>query len=416
MGKRFFKQTIKDVDVERQTVLVRVDYNVPLREDGTISDDLRIRASLPTLEYLLEHQCKLVLISHLGRPEGRDEKNSLAPVAARLAELLGRSVMFIDDCVGDKVRQTVRYAPCGSVILLENLRFYTEEEADDASFAKELVKSTGAAFFVQDAFGAAHRAHASTHAITLCIPSFSGLLLEKEYTTITEALSHPKRPLVAIIGGAKVSDKIELIERFIAVADTILIGGAMANTFLKYKGYAVGNSVVEAGQDEVLARIYRTAEEKVGAEKVDELLVLPLDVAVAKSTHEASNERREVAVDAIEPEDMALDIGSRTIDAFSAYIKNALTIIWNGPVGYAEIEVFSYGSARIALAIASNKQAVSVVGGGDTADFVLKWDGHEGQSFTHVSTGGGASMELMTGKKLPGVESLLDAYGHGVVH
>ena len=413
MGKRFFKQTIKDVDVERQTVLVRVDYNVPLHEDGTISDDFRIRASLPTIKYLLDHQCKLVLMSHLGRPEGRDEKLSLAPVAARLAELLGRSVMFIDDCVGDKVRQTVRHAPCGSIILLENLRFYKEEEADDASFAKALVKSSGASFFVQDAFGAAHRAHASTHAITLCLPSFAGLLIEKEYTAITDAMAHPAHPLVAVVGGAKVSDKIELVERLITVADKILIGGAMANTFLKYKGYEVGSSVFEDGQDEVLGRIYQKAEEKVGAERIADLLVLPPDVAVG---NKQSSERREVAIDGIEPEDMALDIGSRTIDCFSAYLHGAGTIIWNGPVGYTDNEVFSYGSARIALAVASNTKAISVVGGGDTADFVLKWDGNDGASFTHVSTGGGASLELMSGKQLPGIESLLDAYGPGVVH
>lgn len=413
MGKRFFKQTVRDADVERQTVLVRVDYNVPLHADGTISDDFRIRASLPTIQYLLEHQCKLVLMSHMGRPDGRDEKLSLGPVAARLAELLDRSVMFIDDCVGDKVRQTVRHAPCGSVILLENLRFYQEEEADDDSFAKSLVKSSGAAFFVQDAFGAAHRAHASTHAITLCLPSFAGLLIEREYTTIVDTMAHPAHPLVAVVGGAKVSDKIELIERLIGLADRIFIGGAMANTFLKYKGHEVGKSVYEEGQEEEIAKIYQIAEAKVGAERVADLLVLPLDVAVGDKQ---SSERREVPIDAIDQGDMALDIGSKTIDYFSAYLAKAGTVIWNGPVGYTDNEVYSYGSARLALAIASNKDGVSVVGGGDTADFVLKWDGNGGASFTHVSTGGGASMELMSGKKLPGVESLLDAYGPGVIH
>ena len=413
MGKRFFKQTVRDVDVERQTVLVRVDYNVPLHADGTISDDFRIRASLPTIQYLLEHQCKLVLMSHMGRPNGRDEKLSLGPVAARLAELLGRSVMFIDDCVGDKVRQTVRHAPCGSVILLENLRFYQEEEADDASFAKALVKSSGAAFFVQDAFGAAHRAHASTHAITLCLPSFAGLLIEKEYTTIVDAMAQPAHPLVAVVGGAKVSDKIELIERLIGIADKILIGGAMANTFLKYRGHEVGRSVYEEGQEEEITKIYQKAETKVGAERVADLLVLPLDVAVGDKQ---SSERREVPIDAIGQDDMALDIGSQTIDYFSGYLAKAGTVIWNGPVGYTDNEIYSYGSARLALAIASNKDGASVVGGGDTADFVLKWDGDGGANFTHVSTGGGASMELMSGKKLPGVESLLDAYGPGVIH
>ncbi len=416
MGKRFFKQTVRDIDVERQTVLVRVDYNVPMSADGSISDDFRIRASLPTLNYLLDHQCKLVLISHLGRPNGRDVKLSLAPVAARLAELLGRSVTFIDDCVGDKVRQTVRHAPCGSVILLENLRFYKEEEADDESFAKSLVKSSGAVCFVQDAFGAAHREHASTHAITMCLPSFAGLLLEKEHSIITKVMTDPKRPLVAVIGGVKVSDKIDLIERLVNVADRILIGGAMANTFLKFKGFNMGKSVFEDGQNEKIQYIYEVAARKVGHDHVDDLLVLPVDVAVGDSTDQYEVERKEVSVDKIDEQSMALDIGSRTIDFFSAYLRTAGTIIWNGPVGYAEINTFSYGSARIALAIASNSNSTSVVGGGDTADFVLKWDGNGGAGFSHVSTGGGASMELMSGKKLPGIESLLDAYGRGMIN
>ena len=205
----FSKQTVRDIDVDRQVVLVRVDYNVPLKKDGSIDDDLRIRASLPTIKYLIERQCKLVLMSHLGRPEGRDQSQSLAPVAARLSELLGQSVKFIDDCIGDKVYQTVKHAPCGSVILLENLRYYPQEEADDMEFAKNIAKSTGANLFVQDGFGAAHRAHASTHAITQFLPSFAGLLLEKEVTMINRSMELPARPFVAIIGGAKISDKID---------------------------------------------------------------------------------------------------------------------------------------------------------------------------------------------------------------
>lgn len=284
------------------------------------------------------------------------------------------------------------------------------------AFAKSLVKSTGAAFFVQDGFGAAHRAHASTHAITLCLPSFAGLLIEKEYSLITRAMESPARPLVAIVGGAKISDKIELIRRSIDRADRILIGGAMANTFLKFKGYDMGKSVVEGEQEEVLRDIYAAAAEKVGPEKVDDFLVLPKDVAVGKNTSDETQQRRELAVEKLAPDDMALDIGSQAIARFSAIIKDAGTVVWNGPVGFSTIKTFSYGSARTALAIAANESAVSIVGGGDTADFVLKWDGHDGASFTHVSTGGGASMELMSGKKLPGVESLLDAYGPGVLH
>jgi phosphoglycerate kinase len=412
----FSKQTVRDIDVDRQVVLVRVDYNVPLKKDGSIDDDLRIRASMPTIKYLIERQCKLVLMSHLGRPEGRDQSQSLAPVAARLSELLGQSVKFIDDCIGDKVYQTVKHAPCGSVILLENLRYYPQEEADDMEFAKNIAKSTGANLFVQDGFGAAHRAHASTHAITQFLPSFAGLLLEKEVTMINRSMELPARPFVAIIGGAKISDKIDLIKRFIDKADKILIGGAMANTFLKFKRYDMGKSLVELGQDEILREIYDLAAAKVGPENVDDFLILPKDLAVSTSIDDPDQIRREVSVDKIADDEMALDIGTQAIDQFCDIISTAKTIVWNGPMGIAEKEVFSIGSARIALAIAANNEDVSIVGGGDTADFVLKWSGGDESSFTHISTGGGASMELMSGKKLPGVESLLDAYGHRVVH
>ena len=415
MGKRFFKETIRDVDLRGRTVLVRVDYNVPLTSDGQISDDLRIRASLPTLRYLIEQNCKIIVISHLGRPNGRQKKYSLAPVAAHLADVLGRPVRFVDDCVGDKVRQMVRYARRGSVTVLENLRFYAEEEADDLTFARSIVKATGAEYFVQDGFGVVHRAHASTHAITLCIPGVAGLLLEKEFMTITQVIQRPHHPLVAIFGGAKVSDKIGLIHRLMTKADTVLIGGAMANTFLRYKGYAIGASKAETDQDAVLDEIYRNAVEKVGAAQVDEFLRLPSDVAIAREPR-ANSVRREVMVGEVDADMKMLDIGTQTIEQFSEVIASAKTVIWNGPLGYAESNTFAIGSARTAMAIAQNEKVTSIVGGGDTADFVLKWDGHDGASFTHVSTGGGASMELMAGKKLPGVESLLDAYGLGMVH
>ena len=415
MGKRFFKETIRDVDLRGRTVLVRVDYNVPLTSDGQISDDLRIRASLPTLRYLIEQNCKIIVISHLGRPNGRQKKYSLAPVAAHLADVLGRPVRFVDDCVGDKVRQMVRYARRGSVTVLENLRFYAEEEADDLTFARSIVKATGAEYFVQDGFGVVHRAHASTHAITLCIPGVAGLLLEKEFMTITQVMQRPHYPLVAIFGGAKVSDKIGLIHRLMTKADTVLIGGAMANTFLRYKGYAIGASKAETDQDAVLDEIYQKAVEKVGAAQVDEFLRLPSDVAIAREPR-ANSVRREVMVGEVESDMKMLDIGTQTIEQFSEVIASAKTVIWNGPLGYAESNTFAIGSARTAMAIAQNEKVTSIVGGGDTADFVLKWDGHDGASFTHVSTGGGASMELMAGKKLPGVESLLDAYGLGMVH
>lgn len=404
---RFFKQTIRDVPLHGQTVLVRADYNVPQASDGSISDDLRIRASLPTLNYLIEKGCKVVIMSHLGRPEGREATFSLEPVAERLQQLLGRDVVFIDDCIGEKVYQGVRRAAKGSVILLENLRFYAEEEKDDHEFAKQLAKHSHAKYFVQDGFGVVHRAHASTHAITLFLPAVSGLLLEREYTTITSAMEKPKRPLVAVLGGAKVSDKIEVVDRFVEIADTVLIGGAMANTFLAYKGFSVGASKVEAEQTATLDRIYAAARKKVG-DKVDEFVILPKDVAVAPKM-EAGQQRVLQSVTSIADEDMALDIGDVSIEQYTSVIAGAGTVIWNGPMGVDTIEEFSHGSARLCLALATHPDVTSIVGGGDTADFVLKWDGNGGASFTHVSTGGGASLDLMAGKKLPGVESLLDS-------
>jgi phosphoglycerate kinase len=403
----FFKRTIKDVPIDHKTVLVRADYNVPLNKQGEISDDLRIRASLPTLEYLLKHHCKVVVMSHLGRPEGRDKSLSLEPIAARLSELLGRDVIFVDDCIGDKVVQAVKKAPANAIILLENLRFYTEEEANDEKFAEKIAKATAARYFVQDGFGVVHRAHASTDAITHFIPSVSGLLLEREYVTITNAMEKPKRPLVAVMGGAKVSDKITVIERLVEVADRLVIGGAMANTFLKYKGYHVGASKVEEGQEPVLDGIYSAAHVKSDGH-ADDFIMLPADVAVAKAIAE-SEKRRNVGLGEVAADDLILDIGEKAIDTMVAAVQGAKTVIWNGTLGYAELPEFAHGSARLALELAAHPEITSIIGGGDTADFVLKWDGNGGESFTHVSTGGGASLELMAGKKLPGVESLLDA-------
>lgn len=404
----FFKKTIRDLPLRGETVIVRVDYNVPLTDKGGISDDLRIKASLPTLRYLLKHGCKVVLISHLGRPEGREKKYSLEQVAGRLSELLDKDVRFVEDTVGDAVYQAVRLAPKNSVLLLENLRFYDEEEADSHAFAKAIVKSTRASYFIQDGFGAVHRAHASTHAITLFLPSVAGLLVEREYKTIAHAIKSPKHPLVAVTGGAKVSDKIAVIEKFVPIADKILIGGAMANTFLAYRGFNVGNSKYEADQSEVLDRLYAAAVAKVGESHVDQFLVLPSDVAVA--THISPDVKRtNRAVGHIHDSDIALDIGDESIERYSAAIADARTVIWNGTLGYAELPEFAHGSARIALTLAAHPLITSIIGGGDTADFALKWDGGDGSSFTHVSTGGGASLDLMAGKSLPGVESLLDA-------
>ena len=404
----FFKQTINTVPLQGQTVLLRADYNVPLSSDGNIDDDFRIRSSLPTIKKLLKDGCKVVVISHLGRPEGRDMSLSLEPVAQRLAECLGESVRFCDQTIGDKARMAIKRAPKRSVIVLENLRFYPEEEANDTEFAAKLAKDSGARYFVQDGFGVVHRAHASTAAITQYLPSVAGLLLEREYTTITDAMKVPKRPLIAVMGGAKVADKIAVIDEFIRVADTIVIGGAMANTFLAYKGLQLGKSKFEADEKAIIDEIYRAATEKVGADKVDEFIILPTDLAVGHST-DADESRRNVAVGAVQESDMALDIGDASVDVVVKVVETAKTVVWNGTLGYAELPQYAHGSARLALTLATHPEITSIIGGGDTADFVLNWDARKGDSFTHVSTGGGASLELMAGEKLPGIESLLDA-------
>lgn len=404
----FFKQTISTVPLQGEVVLLRTDFNVPLTDTGGVDDDFRIRASLPTIRQLLQDGCKVVIMSHLGRPEGADPKLSLEVAAQRLANYLEMPVRFVEQTTGDRVRMAIKRAPKRSVIVLENLRFHPEEEANDMAFARALAEDTGARYFVQDGFGVVHRAHASTAAITQFLPSVAGLLLEREYSVITQAMAAPKRPLVAVMGGAKVSDKIETMKALINVADTVVIGGAIANTFLAYRGYAMGASKVEPDMKATLDEIYALARAKVGSEKVDEFLVLPVDLAVAPKIDETET-RRVVAVDAVGVDDIALDIGDESIEAAVRCVEQAGTVIWNGPVGYATLPEFAHGSARIALALATHPGVTSIIGGGDTADFVLGWDARRGGSFTHVSTGGGASLELMAGLKLPGVESLLDA-------
>ncbi len=403
----FLKRTVRDVPLKGKTVLVRADYNVPLAKDGTISDDLRIRASLPTLKYLIDKKCRVVICSHLGRPDGiPTEKFTLEPVAERLSELLRRNVRFVSECVGDQVVQAVKQLGAGQVLLLENLRFHPEEEADDAVFAKNIAKATKASYFVQDGFGVVHRAHASTEAVTRYLPSVAGLLLEKEVRTIADAMRKPKKPFVAIVGGAKIADKIGVIERFIEKADRIIIGGAMANTFLRYKGYPIGKSVAETDQDDILKKIYDATAKK--TERVDEFILLPRDVAVAKKIS-SDAKRRIVPINEVAKDDIILDIGPESIEDAVKSVEVAKTVVWNGTLGYAELEEFSHGSARMALTLASHPETTSIIGGGDTADFALKWSDGDTRDFTHVSTGGGASLELMSGKKLPGVEALLDA-------
>lgn len=405
-GGRFFKKTIEDVPLEGKTVLLRADYNVPLLPSGKIADDLRIRASLPTVKKLLAEGCKVVIVSHLGRPEGRDLKLSLRPVAARLASLLGKSVRFVDQAIGDRAKVAVKTAPKNGVILLENLRFYPGEEANDEAFAKKLIAATGARYFVQDGFGVVHRAHASTSAITQLIPSVAGLLLEREYTTITKAMKHPARPFVAVIGGAKVSDKVGVITQLIDRADSIIITGAPANTFFACNGISMGKSKFEPGMESVIKEIYAKAVKKVGKEKIDDFLILPTDFAVAKKV-DKTEPRQNKKVDELRADELALDVGDETIEHIVRVVEKAKTVIWNGTLGVAELPQFAHGSARLALTLATHPEITSIIGGGDTADFVLDWDARGGESFTHVSTGGGASLELMAGEKLPGIESLL---------
>lgn len=407
MSKVFHKLTVRDVPLDGKTVLVRADYNVPLEKDGTIADDFRIRSSVPTLEYLLERGCKIVVMSHLGRPKGRDTSCSLHVVAKRLGQLLDRQIRFVDDCKGEKVRMAVKNAPKQSIVLLENLRYYSQEEQNDSDFARSIAKSSGADFFVQDGFGVVHRAHASTSAITQFLPSVAGLLLEREVTAITSAMKHPQHPLVAVLGGAKVSDKLPLIEALEPIAEKVVIGGAMANTFLAAAGVAMGASKYETDQDAQIKQIYQKAAKKVGIDRVHEYLLLPTDVAVAKYP-DIHAKRKSVNIRAIAADDMALDIGDTTTEKYVQVIEKAKTVIWNGTMGFAELPEFAHGSARVAMALATHPNIVSIIGGGDTADFALHWDSKQGGSFTHVSTGGGASLELMAGEKLPGVEALMD--------
>lgn len=409
MGGKFYKRTIRKVSLDGETVLLRADYNVPLTSDGEISDDFRIRSSLPTLRALIGRRCKIVIISHLGRPDGVSNKAyGLEPVAVRLAELLGKDVRFVSTCVGERARMAVKRAPKSSVILLENLRFHPGEETNDMEFARQIAQASGASYFVQDGFGVVHRAHASTSAIAQLLPSVAGLLLEREFVTITDTMRSPVRPLVAVMGGAKVSDKISFIKELVHVADKIIVGGAMANTFLAYEGNAMGKSKYEPDMRDAIEEIYAAIDGKVGAENRATFLQLPVDLALGKSTDKTATSQ--IADIANIPSDaMSLDIGPRSIAAMLESVYQAKTVIWNGTLGYAEVPVFAKASQALAGALAGNKDIASIIGGGDTADFVIHWDVKKGDSFTHVSTGGGASLELMSGLKLPGVEALLDA-------
>jgi len=391
------KRSMSDYPLDGKRVLVRVDFNVPLA-DGAVADDTRIRAALPTIRALVDRDCRVVLASHLGRPKGeRVDALSMAPVAARLAELLGRPVETAADCVGPEAEAAAgRLAP-GEVLLLENLRFHREETANDPDFARSLAAL--ADVYVDDAFGTAHRAHASTEGVTHHLPAVAGLLMARELETLGRLLSEPQRPFVVVLGGAKVSDKIGVIETMLTLADAILVGGAMCFAFLKAQGREVGRSRVEEDKVGVAAGILAKA-----ADASCEL-VLPADI-VAAGEAAAGAERQTVAATGMPADRMGLDIGPQTAAEFAARVRTAGTVFWNGPMGLFEIEDFAAGTRVVGEAVADCR-GTTVVGGGDTVAAVRAF-GLEDR-ITHVSTGGGAAMELLEGRTLPGVAALLDA-------
>jgi phosphoglycerate kinase len=396
------KLSIADLkDFRNQRVLVRVDYNVPLDEAGAITDDKRIKATVPTLDYLVKGGAKVILCSHLGRPKGkRDPKQSLRIVAQRLAEILGRPVAFVDDCIGEKVDNTISIMQPGDVVLLENLRFYAQEEKNDPAFAAKLARN--ADVYVNDAFGTAHRAHASTEGAPQIIKKRGGLcaagfLMEKELKHLGGALSSPARPFVCILGGAKVSDKIAVIENLLTQADAILIGGAMAYTFLKAQGFGVGKSLVENDKLDLAKSLLEKAKEK--------QFLLPSDHLQATKP-EAGATTRITDGPSIEDGWCGVDIGPQTITRYSKEIASAKTIVWNGPMGIFEVPEYSKGTFEVAKAVAANKTAVSIIGGGDSAKAVKK--AGVDKQVTFVSTGGGASLEFLEGRELPGVAALSD--------
>lgn len=392
------KKTVKDVDVRSRRVLVRVDYNVPLDANGNVSDDNRITASLPTINYLLEQGARIILCSHLGRPKGEVKKEfSLAPVAKRLKELLPNvNIYFASDCIGEEAQQKAAALKDGEILLLENLRFHKEEEKNDPEFAKKLASL--AEIYVSDAFGTVHRAHASTAGVAAYLPAVAGFLIGKELSIMGGALENPERPFVAILGGAKVADKIGVITNLLNKCDTLLIGGGMAYTFFKAMGYEIGDSLLDAESIDLAKQLMETAKEK-GVK-----LLLPVDTVVAKA-FAADAEHMTVSANAIPAGWQGLDIGEKTRELFAAEIKNAKTVIWNGPMGVFEFPEFAKGTEAVAKACAECG-GTTIIGGGDSASAVKKLG--YADKMTHISTGGGASLEFLEGKVLPGVAALND--------
>ncbi len=391
------KQTIKDLDVKGKKVLVRVDFNVPLDEKQNVANDKRIISALPTVNYLLDNGARVILMSHLGRPKGKViPELSLKPVAKRLSELLIREVKMMPDCIGEQVRQEISQLKEGEVALLENTRFHPEETKNDPEFAKNLAEL--ADVFVNDAFGTAHRAHASNVGVAQYLPSAVGFLIEKEIKYLGEALESPERPFTAILGGAKASGKIKVIDNFLEKVDNILIGGAMMFTFLRAMNYQTGNSKVEEDKVGLAKELLNRASER----KVN--LVIPKDVVVADK-FDNNAQFKEVSVDNIPSKWMGLDIGSKTIAEFQDIIKKSRTIVWNGPMGVFEMNNFAKGTLSVAKTLAE-VDAVTIIGGGDSVSAVEKFGFAD--KMTHISTGGGASLVFLEGKELPGISAIQD--------
>lgn len=387
------KKTIEDIQVNGKKVLVRVDFNVPINEDGVITDDRRIREALPTINYLRKNGARVILMSHLGRPKGKfNSKYSLKPVAAKLSELIGSHIDLAEDVIGDKVLDMTNRLNDGDVMLLENVRFYEEEEKNDAEFSKKIAALGD--LYVNDAFGTAHRAHASTAGVADYLPSAIGYLIKKELDIMGKALTTPERPFVAILGGAKVSDKIAVIENLIDKVDTLLIGGGMAFTFYKAMGYNIGKSILEADKVELASDIMKKAEAK-GVK-----FMLPVDV-VAAAEFKADAAHKTIAADKMADEELGLDIGEESAKQFAEVIKNAKTVVWNGPMGVFEMPAFAKGTFALADAM-SKCSGTTIVGGGDSAAAVEQLGFAD--KITHISTGGGASLEFLEGKVLPGID------------
>ena len=392
------KKTIKDIDLKEKKVLVRCDFNVPLDENQNITDNTRIVAALPTIKYLLENNCSIVLCSHLGRPKGEVKPEfSLKPVAKELSKLLDKEVIMANDVVGEDATSKAAELQPGQILLLENVRFHREETDNDPEFSKKLASM--AEVFVNDAFGAAHRAHSSTVGVAAYLPAVSGLLIEKELKFLGNALNNPERPFVAILGGAKVSDKIGVIDSLLEKVDTLMIGGGMAYTFFKAQGYEVGNSICEVDKLDLAKEAMEKAKER-GVK-----LMLPVDTKIGKE-FKPDTESKVVAWTEIPEEWEGFDIGPKTIEMFKEELQKAKTVVWNGPLGLFEFDQFAIGTNSIAKFLGSMKDVTTIIGGGDSAAAIEKLG--IGDKFTHISTGGGASLEFLEGKKLPVVECLLD--------